>query len=65
MLAEDMECEGSLAGEYETPHEDLCSTPGWSTSRKLTATAAPPSRYNLLVPDVKPFRLTEFVKAAG
>lgn len=32
---------------------------------KLEALAFPPLQYNLFVPDVKPFRLTESVKAAG
>ncbi len=37
----------------------------WSPTWKPTRDRFFPLRYNGLVPDVKPFRLTESVKAAG
>jgi hypothetical protein len=43
---------------------DLCNGPLWFSPLQSDRNGAP-LRYNGLVPDAKPFRLTESVKAAG
>jgi hypothetical protein len=65
-----MECEDSSLANTRLFREDLCSTPGMvdlseNDRDRRSFLRYNLLRYNLLVPDVKPFRLTESVKAAG